>query len=188
MQVGTFNTLILREILKIQNPLRGEHYAILEVIHLFQSVGCARNKLMFLTAQQNLKSSLWTLDWDWMVFPHLIYEIWLFLYAIKDIDLFLPMSNPRVKKPHCMCLRIVKLWSKWLWKAEVLHWDTSPELTELLLIGFSIESIWTPKSTIKYIDTKNQLADILTKGNFTRDEWNHLLCLFYISHIFLKLC
>ena len=35
---------------------------------------------------------------------------------------------------------------------------------------------------IKYIDTKNQLADILTKGNFRRDEWNHLLCLFNISH------
>ena len=35
---------------------------------------------------------------------------------------------------------------------------------------------------IKYIDTKNQLADILTKGSFTRDEWNHLLCLFNISH------
>ena len=33
-----------------------------------------------------------------------------------------------------------------------------------------------PKIQIKYIDTKNQLADILTKGNFTRDEWNHLLC------------
>ena len=27
-----------------------------------------------------------------------------------------------------------------------------------------------PKIQIKYIDTKNQLADILTKGNFTRDE------------------
>ena len=39
-----------------------------------------------------------------------------------------------------------------------------------------------PKIQIKYIDTKNQLADILTKGNFTRDEWNHLLCLVYISH------
>ena len=37
-----------------------------------------------------------------------------------------------------------------------------------------------PKIQIKYIDTKNQLADILTKGNFTRDEWNHLLCLFNI--------
>ena len=38
------------------------------------------------------------------------------------------------------------------------------------------------KIQIKYIDTKNQLADILTKGNFTRDEWNHLLCLFNIRH------
>ena len=39
-----------------------------------------------------------------------------------------------------------------------------------------------PKIQIKYIDTKNQLADMLTKGNFTRDEWNHLMCLFNISH------
>ena len=39
-----------------------------------------------------------------------------------------------------------------------------------------------PKIQIKYIDTKNQLADILTKGNFTRYEWNHLLTLFNISH------
>ena len=39
-----------------------------------------------------------------------------------------------------------------------------------------------PKIQMKYIDTKNQLADILTKGNFTRDEWNHLLRLYNISH------
>ena len=39
-----------------------------------------------------------------------------------------------------------------------------------------------PKIHIKYIDTKNQLADMLTKGKFRRDEWNHLLCLFNISH------
>ena len=39
-----------------------------------------------------------------------------------------------------------------------------------------------PKIPIKYIDTKNQLADTLTKGNFTRDEWNHLLCLLNMSH------
>ena len=39
-----------------------------------------------------------------------------------------------------------------------------------------------PKIQIKFFDTKNQLADILTKGNFTRDERNHLLCLFNISH------
>ena len=40
-----------------------------------------------------------------------------------------------------------------------------------------------PKIRIKYIDTKNQLADMLTKGSFTRNEWNHLLCLFNISHL-----
>ena len=45
-----------------------------------------------------------------------------------------------------------------------------------------------PKIQIKYIDTKNQLADILTKGNFTRDEWNHLLCLFNISHFSCTAC
>ena len=45
-----------------------------------------------------------------------------------------------------------------------------------------------PKIQIKYIDTKNQLADILTKGNFTRDEWNHLLTLFNISHFSSTIC
>ena len=41
---------------------------------------------------------------------------------------------------------------------------------------------------IKYIDTKNQLAAILTKGNFTRDEWNYLLSLFNISHFSSTFC
>ena len=45
-----------------------------------------------------------------------------------------------------------------------------------------------PKILIKCIDTKNQLADDLTKGNFTRDEWNHLLCLFNISHFSSTVC
>ena len=45
-----------------------------------------------------------------------------------------------------------------------------------------------PKIQIKYIDTKNQLADILTKGNFTRDEWNHLLTLLNISHFSSTSC
>ena len=51
-----------------------------------------------------------------------------------------------------------------------------------------IELIWTQKIQIKYIDTKNQLTDILTKGNFTRDGWNHLLCLFNISHFSSTVC
>ena len=48
------------------------------------------------------------------------------------------------------------------------------EPTEFRLIGY-LESTWTHKFQIKYVDTKHQLADILTKGNFTRDEWNNLL-------------
>ena len=45
-----------------------------------------------------------------------------------------------------------------------------------------------PQIQIKYIDTKNQLADILTKENLTRDEWNHLLCLCNISHFGPTVC
>ena len=63
-----------------------------------------------------------------------------------------------------------------------------PGPTELRLIGYSIESIWTQTIQVKYIDTKNQLADILTKGNFTRDEWNHMLCLFNVSHFSPTVC
>ena len=59
-----FKTLISREILKILNSLLEEHCAFFDVIHLFQEVGCVRNKLQFHTVQQNPKSSLWTLDWD----------------------------------------------------------------------------------------------------------------------------
>ena len=43
------------------------------------------------------------------------------------------------------------------------------------------------QNQIKYAGTKHQLADILTKGNFTRDECNNLLYLFNISH-FSSLC
>ena len=37
-----FKTPILQEILRNQNPLLEEHYAFLEVIHLFQQVGCKK--------------------------------------------------------------------------------------------------------------------------------------------------
>ena len=50
--------------------------AFWEAIHLFQPVGCVRNKLQFRTVQQNQKSSLWTQDWGWTVYPHLIHWIW----------------------------------------------------------------------------------------------------------------
>ena len=45
-----------------------------------------------------------------------------------------------------------------------------------------------PKIQIKYVNTKNQLADILTKGSFSRDEWNHLLRLFNILYFSMYSC
>ena len=44
------------------------------------------------------------------------------------------------------------------------------------------------KIQIRYVDTKHQLADTLTKGNFTRDEWTNLLHLFNISHFSSTCC
>ena len=46
----------------------------------------------------------------------------------------------------------------------------------------ALDWLFDRKIQIRYIDTKHQLADILTKSNFTRDEWNNLLHLFNISH------
>ena len=45
-----------------------------------------------------------------------------------------------------------------------------------------------PKIQINYIGIKNQFADILTKGTFTRDEWHNLLTLFNISHFSSTSC
>ena len=48
MQTGTvFKTPILREILRIQNLHQVEHCAFLDVIQLFQSVGCVRTNFRF---------------------------------------------------------------------------------------------------------------------------------------------
>ena len=60
--------------------------------------------------------------------------------------LFPQTSNFRIKKLCCMCLKTTKQWSRWWQREEVPQWDMFPGPTELLLIGYSIESIWTPKS------------------------------------------
>ena len=44
------------------------------------------------------------------------------------------------------------------------------------------------KIHIKYADTNNQFADMFTKGNFTCDEWNHLLLLFNIMKFSMFSC
>ena len=61
-RLGLFQYSDFAEILRIQKSTSGGTLCISEVIRLFQEVGCARNKLLFRTVQQNLKLFLWTLD------------------------------------------------------------------------------------------------------------------------------
>ena len=66
---------------------------------------------------------------------------------------------------------------KMIVEGEVPRWEI---LTESPLIGCVIGSIWTQKSKSNMFTPKKQLADTLTRGSFSRDEWNHLLCPFNI--------
>ena len=45
-----------------------------------------------------------------------------------------------------------------------------------------------PKIQIKHADIESQLADILTKGSFSKNEWNHRLCLFNIMSSSIYVC
>ena len=58
----------------------------------------------------------------------------------------------------------------------------SPTMRHRVALDWSFDRInLDPKIQIKYVDTKNQLAGVLAKGNFTRDGWNHVLRLFNMS-------
>ena len=61
------------------------------------------------------------------------------------------------------------------------HWKPEPD-DETRFPNHSVALDWLfyrinldPKIQIKYIDTKNQLVDILTKRTFTCDQWNQLI-------------
>ena len=70
--------------------------------------------------------------------------------------------------------------------------ETCPDPTEWVALDWLFERInLDHKIHVKYVDTKNQLADMLTKGSFTRDAWNHILRLCVQHHephdVFLQL-
>ena len=66
-------------------------------------------------------------------------------------------------------------------------WHVS-ELTELRLTNTLKVSTWTKTIQSNRVDTKNQHANILPKRSFSRNEWNHLLCLFKISNLSMYSC
>ena len=60
---------------------------------------------------------------------------------LSDVD-YVPTN----KHLSCTFLKTAKPWSIWWVKDEVRRWDTCPELTKSLLIGWLTESIWNPRS------------------------------------------
>ena len=105
-----FESPILQEILRIQNLHQVEHCAWLEVIRLFQSAGCVRNKLQCRTVQQNRKSFPWTQDWGWTVYPHLLYGICSSQFFTgntyqSDQKLWDPYTNLVRAAPHKLQMR-----------------------------------------------------------------------------------
>ena len=65
----------------------------------------------------------------------------------------------------------------------------SPSMSHRVALDWLFDRIsWDTKIQIKYVDTENQLADMLTEGNFTRDEWNHLLRLLHIMNFSMFSC
>ena len=109
--------------------------------------------------------------------------------CLITLIVFPQTSNFRIKKLCCMCFEdneaVIKMIIKR--RSPTMRHDVSR--THRVAFDWLFDRInLDPKIQIKYIDTKNQLADILTKGNFTRDEWNHLLSLFDISHFSSTVC
>ena len=71
-----FKILILQETLRTQNEHQGDSCAFSEVKHLFQKVGCARNKLQFDTVPRKLKLFLLVQVHAWTELARLIFGTW----------------------------------------------------------------------------------------------------------------
>ena len=76
------------------------------------------------------------------------------------IDFIPQTSSLRIKKLCCMCSKTMKQWSRWSLKEGAQQGNMFPEPKELLLIGYLIESIWTPKSKSSTSTPKTNLPTL----------------------------
>ena len=209
-----FRTLTLREIWKIQNPLLEEHYVFSAATHLFQQVGCAKKQTS--VSHSSTESEVVSLDTGLRLDGLPALELWDLIVSVfgnvshvsdragqpvngknksynkidvvHDIDL-VPSNVQSASHEALMYVfedneAVIKMIMKGR-SPTMRHVSRTQRVAlDLLFDRINLD----PKIQIKYIDTKNQLADILTKENFTRDEWNHLLTLFNISHFSSTAC
>ena len=212
-RLDCFKTPILQEILKIQNPLLEEHCAfwkshicsnqldVQETNCCFSQFNRIWNHLFRRKIEIGRCTCAWVVGFDCFCRHDTDHRengatCWHWKKSrLKGrstrwtiMIVFFQTYSLRTKKLCCMCLRTMKLWLKWSLKEGVPQWDKFPRFTELRMIGCSIELIWTEKSKSSTLTPKTQLADMMTKVHFTRDEWNHSLNLFNVSHFSSTVC
>ena len=193
----------------------GVHFS--EAMPLFQSVGCVRKKIQFHTVQQNQKSLL-SLDWDWTEFSLSICRFWLFLsletIQIPDRSGHPVVKGDTDHGPSKRSQWMMNLLSKidCVPSHPILHQEAllyvfedneavikvitkgrsltmrHVSRTHRVAVDWLLDRINLDQKSKSSTSTTNQFADMLTKGNFTRDEWSHLLCLFNISHFSSTVC
>ena len=99
---------------------------------------------------------------------------------LSNVDFVSSDVNLPTKELCCAIVKTTKLWSRWSSNAKVPHRHVSR--THKVAFDWFFDRIdLDPKIQIRCVESRNQLADMLTEGHFTRDEWNHLLYLFKIS-------
>ena len=80
----------------------------------------------------------------------------------------------------CTCLKTMKQWSKWSSKGRSPTMRHVSRTHRVALDRFFDRINLDPKIHIKFVDTKNQLADMLTKGKF--HTWWKEPSLVYVQH------
>ena len=131
--------------------------------HDKQSRKHTNNQTKIQTKRENLDLT----NVDYVFFKRKIFSFWRHaIYFLQDNEAVIKMIN----KGRSPTTRHVSRTRR-----DALDW---------LFDRYNLE----PQIQIKCIDSKNQVADILTKGKFTRDEWNNLLRLFNISNFSSASC
>ena len=196
-----FKTPILQDILRIFNLHPVEHCAYLEVIRLFKLVGCEKQTSV---SRSSTESQIISLDAGLRIHSIPALDLWDLIVTVlhwntnqsklvrgnlstsltrksspgkfDDLD-NVDFISSNVNSSHKEALLYIFEDNEAVIKMIIKgRSPTMRHVSQRVALDWLFNRIkLDPKIQNKYIDTKNQIADILTKGNFTRDEWNHPL-------------
>ena len=176
-----FKTPTLLVISKTQSQLQDVSCAFLEVKHLYQWAGCARNRLQFHIVQQNQKLFHWMLYFEWTGHLLLLFGVlWLRFYVqiqetsnakSQALGNGKRLQNP---KPRPNVLKKVERLINWVKSI------TCPQTHGFLRVcpscTFSkiakLWSKWSSKNEVQRWDTCPALTELLLTGCLTETSWN----------------